>query len=120
MQPYPRRQEPPIAPLGTPPAEPTQRYSIAPNAPQPVPYNRPGIPNPADSRPLQSAQQTPLPPRGDSGSYYSQPLYNRFERDEDTAPGLDVVTIALAVLAFFAVACLIPLYIAVFQARFGG
>jgi hypothetical protein len=30
------------------------------------------------------------------------------------------VTIALAVLAFFAVACLIPLYIAVFQARFGG
>jgi hypothetical protein len=31
-----------------------------------------------------------------------------------------MVTIALAVLAFFAVACLIPLYIAVFQLRFGG
>jgi hypothetical protein len=32
----------------------------------------------------------------------------------------DAVTIALAVLAFFAVLCLIPLYIAVFQARLGG
>jgi hypothetical protein len=45
-----------------------------------------------------------------------QPRYT-----EPQAPlGLDWITIALAVIAFFAVACLIPLYIAVFQARFGG
>ncbi len=34
--------------------------------------------------------------------------------------GLDVVTIALAALAFLAVACLIPLYIIVLQAHLGG
>jgi hypothetical protein len=33
---------------------------------------------------------------------------------------MDTVTIVLAVLAFFAVACLIPLYIAVAQAYAGG
>jgi hypothetical protein len=48
----------------------------------------------------------------------SQPLYRSAE--EDLPVPLDFVTIALAVLAFLAVACLIPLYIAVFQARFGG
>jgi hypothetical protein len=32
----------------------------------------------------------------------------------------DAMTIALGFIAFVAVACLIPLYIAVFQARLGG
>jgi hypothetical protein len=36
--------------------------------------------------------------------------------EEGREPTLDVPTIVLAVLAFMAVACLIPLYLAVFQA----
>jgi hypothetical protein len=41
-------------------------------------------------------------------------------RDEDVPPTLDIVTILLAILAFFAVLCLIPLYIQVYLARFAG
>jgi hypothetical protein len=55
------------------------------------------------------------PQRGDSARYYSQPQYTA-----SGASSLDVVTIALAALAFMAVFCLIPLYIVVFQVRFGG
>jgi hypothetical protein len=55
------------------------------------------------------------PLRENTGHYYSQP-----HEPVESSGGLDVVTIMLAILAFFAVACLIPLYIAVFQARFGG
>ncbi len=46
-------------------------------------------------------------------AYTQRPL-----RQEVPSP-LDMVTILLAILAFFSVACLIPLYIAVFQARLG-
>ncbi|MFQ3565450.1 MAG: protein kinase [Aggregatilineales bacterium] len=107
---------PPAAP-GIPPAvdrAPTQRYDLAPNAPQAPAYNRPAVaPNQAYQDPYQVPQST-----GSTGAYYSQPLYD--SRRQAPASSLDIVTIALAVLAFFAVACLIPLYIAVFQARFGG
>lgn len=93
-------------------AEVTQRYNVAPEAPQPVQYgNRPA---PAGS------VSTPYPQgiSGDSGMY--QPgLQTRDERrrldDYDAPPALDLVTIVLAGLAFIAVACLIPLYIIVFQ-----
>lgn len=68
-------------------------------------------PRPGDSRVF----DVPSPQRGDSARFYSQPQYTR-----GTAAGLDVVTIVLAVLAFMAVFCLIPLYIVVFQVRFGG
>jgi hypothetical protein len=71
------------------------------------------VPNQAYQDPYQVPQST-----GSTGAYYSQPLYD--SRRQAPASSLDIVTIALAVLAFFAVACLIPLYIAVFQARFGG
>ncbi|MGQ9887502.1 MAG: protein kinase domain-containing protein [Aggregatilineales bacterium] len=54
---------------------------------------------------------------GDSARYYSQ--YSQEYRSRASS-GLDVVTIALALLAFMAVFCLIPLYIVVFQVRFGG
>ncbi len=115
---------PPAQPLYTPPppaqqprtSEPTQRYNVAPEAPQPVQYGRPvESPFERQAEPAPPYQSTPLPPQA------SERLYQRQQYEEE-APmgGLDVVTIALAVLAFFAVACLIPLWIAVLQARLGG
>jgi eukaryotic-like serine/threonine-protein kinase len=106
------------------PAAQTERFSPAPNAPQAPPYNRPAVQSPFEtpatpSQPSQPYQQqaTPQPQRWSGGS--SQPLYPR-RHEEDVPPALDVVTIALAVLAFFAVLCLIPLWIQVYLARFAG
>jgi serine/threonine-protein kinase len=107
-------------------AAPTQRYSVAPEAPQNVPYNRPAVPSPFERQqtpapypPQQTPYQQAEPPQqgwtGNTSQLYSRPL----DRNEDIPSAFDAVTIALAVLAFFAVLCLIPLYIAVFQARFG-
>ena len=122
----------PVAPSGWQPATPqptaqplphgveplpTQRYDLAPNAPQSVPYNRPAVPQASVPQPYQNSPFNSAQSTGNTGAYYSQPLQ---ERRHDVPSTLDLVTIALAVLAFFAVACLIPLYIAVFQARFGG
>lgn len=98
---------------------PTQPNNLAPVAPSSNPYSRSpqGVQPPAaypDAVPSPFGVQNPT---GQTGAYYSQPI----ERPrQDLMATLDMVTIALAVLAFFAVACLIPLYIAVFQARFGG
>jgi serine/threonine-protein kinase len=116
---YPQYPQPTPRP-STPEAEPTQRYSAAPDAP--VPYSpQPARPSSVPS-PFERPAQTPLPQAATqqdwdtSGrQYYSQPL----NRQEDISSGLDIVTIILAVLALFAVACLIPLYIAVLQARLG-
>lgn len=111
----------PVAPL--PPADPipTQRFDLAPHAP---PMR--GAPQP----PVQNPYMPATPPNagfnsvggGMSGSsgMYSPAEYDSRMSERAPASSLDIVTIALAVLAFFAVACLIPLYIAVFQARFGG
>lgn len=97
-------------------ALPTSRYGAAPNAPQPQSYNRPAAQPPSYGPPVQpQGQYLPSQP-GDSGKFYSQPYQ---AAPENIPTSLDIVTIMLAVLAFFAVACLIPLYIAVFQARFG-
>jgi len=96
---------------------PTQRVELAPSAPslpteyraqpQPLPATIPSPYEPAisDSRRLQTGSQPIYPPPND--------------RQVDLPPVLDLVTIALAILAFFAVACLIPLYIAVLQAYLG-
>lgn len=102
-----------------PPAEPTQRYSAVPEAPNSPQSARPShLPSP-----FEAPGQTP-PPRQAAvpqdwettgRQYYSQAL----DRHEDISPGLDIITIMLAALAFLAVACLIPLYIAVLQARLG-
>ena len=109
-------QQPPLPYNPAPSAQPTQRYNVAPNAPQANPYN-------AQQATIPAAQ--PFPPQqpgqqpfsgGTSQQFYSRPL----ERREDIPPALDVVTIALAVLAFFAVLCLIPLWIQVYLARFTG
>ncbi|MCA0452859.1 MAG: protein kinase [Chloroflexi bacterium] len=107
---------------GQPPTgEPTQRYSLAPEAPQMPPYNR--------QQPQQQSAPTydragnpqyPAPTPAQWGNpSNSQPLYN-FDRENEPPQALDAVTIALAVLAFFAVLCLIPLWIQVYLARFAG
>ncbi len=118
--------QPPAASVPRSTADPTQRYSVAPEAPQAAPYNRPAVPSPFE-RPQQMPpqyQQQPYPqqqaaPPGWTGN--TSQLYPPRQPDagEDVPSAFDAVTIALAVLAFFAVLCLIPLYIAVFQARFG-
>jgi serine/threonine protein kinase len=91
--------------------DPTQRYDLAPVAPGGLPLARPQAPPPQSSAPLNTQPGF----QGQSSQYFPPP--NRARHDAPAA--LDVATIALAILAFFAVACLIPLYIAVFQARFG-
>ncbi|NWG15093.1 MAG: protein kinase [Chloroflexi bacterium] len=101
-------------------ADPTQRYSLAPEAPA-APLKRSNVPSPFDRAPEQAPPYQPQPSApaggwtGNTSRLYSRPL----DTDEPIPSAFDAVTIALAVLAFFAVLCLIPLYIAVFQARFG-
>lgn len=98
-----------------PEALPTQRYSSAPEAPRGQNYQqRPAVPSPTDSRPMQAGYNNPQ-----SGQYTNRYPYNQELRQEDSGFELDAVTIALAFLAFMSVACLVPLYIAVLQARLG-
>lgn len=121
--PQPRPQSPPMGP-------PTQRYNPAPEAPAPVNYNRragPGAPPPPSGAPTgtpyNSGKSRPMSPQSvyDSRPFPAQTPYNRLSEDigQDEGFQLDGVTIALGLLAFMAVACLIPLYIAVLQARLG-
>jgi serine/threonine-protein kinase len=107
VTPQPQYPAPPPMQRPLSEASPTQRYDLAPNAP-PVFNNRP-----------QGATVYPQQPgsSGNTSQYYTASPIPEYRQPPST---LDVVTIALALLAFFAVACLIPLYIAVFQARFGG
>jgi len=121
--PFSQPQQPPPQPLPFTqgqPAQPTQRYNAAPSAPPAGPYNRPQTPF---DQTVQPYPQQNTPPQAWSGgiSQQSQPFQSRpLDRYEDVPPALDVVTIALAVLAFFAVLCLIPLWIQVYIARFAG
>lgn len=98
---------------------PTQPYNVVPEAPNAVNYGRPAqapasVP-PSDSRPLNPPRIGQIGP--DSRPYNVPPMRSE-PRQELQVSSLDAVTIALAVLAFTAVACLIPLYIVVWQARF--
>ena len=108
------QQRPPL-PQGVEPL-PTQRYDLAPQAPNTYPA-RPQQPSPF------AAQQHSVGAQpggsGNTSQLFTPPYPQRPVRQEVPSP-LDIVTILLAILAFFAVACLIPLYIAVFQARLGG
>ncbi|NWF70487.1 MAG: protein kinase [Chloroflexi bacterium] len=126
---------PQAVPPPLPQSMPTQRYSVAPEAPPPPSYGgqRPPAPPPAGQNPY-SAQNAAYPqwnqPQQAGAPLYNSPpppqtpadsgYYNRspYQGERESAPGnvLDAVTIALALLAFMAVACLIPLYIAVFSA----
>jgi eukaryotic-like serine/threonine-protein kinase len=102
---------------------PTQRVDLAPVAPGSFPqgqlqYNQSGVSIPPPPQPQQQYPTYPASPQsGNSGAYYSQGYYSQ---PRDDSGLLDPVTIALGAIAFVAVACLIPLFIAVFQARFGG
>ena len=125
----PPEQSPHIPPAPTtPPVQPglpTQRYNAAPDAPAPVEYRPPrsDIPAPGGSRPTIPPPEQRLSPardaRGDSRPVAAHP-YGRaaYERPgTDDSFRLDGATIALAFVAFMAVACLIPLYIAVLLAN---
>jgi len=101
---------------------PTQRYDLAPQAPNsPYQQARPQQPSPfaaqqhANTQGMGGQQNV----SGNTSQLFTPPYPQRPTRQEVPSP-LDIVTILLAILAFFAVACLIPLYIAVFQARLGG
>lgn len=135
---------PPTLPQA-PISEPTQRAPIAPEAPNNPGYGRQGARvNPAavgneaplvDNRALQRQYPQPQPPapQAQGGTYGGQTVYDSRpytppphelassqmyypQAGRDVPSVMDTVTIVLAVLAFFAVACLIPLYIAVAQA----
>lgn len=110
--PFSQAQQPVNAPWQ---GESTQRYPSAPNAPAQQ-GGRSAVPSPFD-RP---ANPQAVPPGWSEGN--SQQLYNSrpMPREADVPPALDAVTIALAVLAFFAVLCLIPLWVQVYIARFAG
>lgn len=107
---------------------PTQRVDLAPNPPSPNYQGQGGYAPAGQSALYPNAYNVPqgasanmqgaVPPQAYGNSGYSQPLYDA--QRQDVPQTMDLVTLALAVLAFFAVACLIPLYIAVFQASFGG
>jgi serine/threonine-protein kinase len=117
----PQYPPPPVRPQSSPAGyDPTQRYSAVPQAPEPSPYNRPTVSQPFNSPPVNQPippyqQQTAVPNWGSS-----QPLYRAPDIPEDLPSALDAVTIALAVLAFFAVLCLIPLWVQVYLVRFAG
>jgi eukaryotic-like serine/threonine-protein kinase len=119
-QSQPRSSTPPPPAPG---AMTTQRYNPAPEAPGAINYGRSSIPRPADSRPVTPQQGYGAPGYQAGGD--SRPLspnsaaYRAVGEDLDPPSTFDGVTIALAVLAFLAVACLVPLYIAVLQARLG-
>lgn len=88
-------------------AAPTRQVDLAPQA---FEYKPPLSP------PATQADSNVIPPwdggRGRSGPYQPAP----YQEDMDSGGGLDVVTIALAILALIAVFGLIPLYIIVFRA----
>jgi serine/threonine-protein kinase len=115
QQTYPAQTPPPYVPQNAPLVGvdpiPTQRVDLAPNAPSMPPMR------PPQQMGYRTASYNAQQSTGASQPYYTPP-YGRNQRPSISG-SLDAVTVALAVLAFFAVACLIPLYIAVFQARFG-
>ncbi len=109
-RPIPPAPSQPLSP-GVNPGVPTQRFGPAPVAPQPVDYR-------ATARPALSDSGV-TPPWEASGS--SQPVVPpSYQQQSASGSGLDVVTIALAILALIAVFGLIPLYIVVFRAWNGG
>ncbi len=97
---------------------PTQRYDLAPQAPQGgAPFRQQAAQQPPMTGGGAGGNSRPFPTQGVSGQ--TSGYIPAYSQRRETTPTLDLVTIALAFLAFFAVACLIPLYIAVFQAQFG-
>ncbi len=103
-------------------AEPTQKYSMAPEAPGGAP---------ATQRPQQDYPGTPAPVQQPQSMGYVNPDSSAYARTgtgasrpvprfDQEASGLDAITIILAVLALISVACLLPLYYLVYLAYFPG
>lgn len=119
MPPAPQsRPQMPIQPQTPPPVQSdvlTQRVSPAPDPYQPQQV-RPQTPR--MSQPASPLVAPPQPPIAEQpAQYYSRPMQPAQPEPTGVRGLFDPVTIALAVLALVAVTCLIPLYIAVFQAR---
>lgn len=97
------------------PAAQTQRYDLAPRAP--------GSPAYGQQPPVYGAAPVPAPqgqPSGFNPAQSSQPMYGAHSSrpiGPRSSSSLDLVTIALAFLAFMSVVCLIPLWIGAIQAR---
>jgi eukaryotic-like serine/threonine-protein kinase len=97
----------------------TQRINPAPEAPVAPSYARPAVQQPG--QPMQQRYQTPMP--GQPMPQQPPPQYSNYDSRGMMPPAygatsarvMDGVTIALAVLAFIAVAGLIPLFLAVLQ-----
>ena len=93
---------------------PTQQFGPAPVAPQPVDYRQKiPVPRPGDSKINPPWEQQ----SGQSSQVYAPPPNYR---ESQNSGRLDIVTIALAILALVAVFGLIPLYIIVFRVWNGG
>jgi serine/threonine-protein kinase len=111
----------PFTQAGAAQMDPTQRYG-APEAPnfgrQPTPgYNQQAqAAQPEPNNPYQAPQAAPPWAAGNS----QQLLPRDPDRANEPEGGLDWVTVVLAILAFIAVLGLIPLWIAVYVARFAG
>lgn len=112
----PQPQVIPPAPPSPYPGGQTQRYGLAPHAPGQPTYGQPPVAANYGNVPA------PPPPRGQSSIYNPSQASMSAPRARESAgsSSVDLVTIALAILAFLAVACLAPLYLAVLQARIGG
>ncbi len=105
-------EAPPKPPMSAPSSRSASSQSHMASGPTPG-HSVSGAPHFPDSSPYKMIKAQP----GESTRYYSQ--YSQ-QYPPRANSNLDVVTIALALLAFMAVFCLIPLYIVVFQVRFGG
>ncbi len=93
----------------------TQRVNAAPESYQQAPL-RPQTPR--MSQPASPLVAPPQPPVVEPANYYnSRPMKPQHSEPTVSRGLFDPVTLALAALALIAVTCLIPLYIAVFQAR---
>ena len=86
------------------PAQPN--YGSASSAPQP--FEQRYMPAPPQNRPA-----------GDSSGYYAAQYNSQPLADMEADEGVDIVTIALAFLAFIAVAGLVPLGLVVLSAYAG-
>ncbi|KXK51810.1 MAG: protein kinase [Chloroflexi bacterium] len=94
----------------------TQRFNAAPEAPGQMSNLSSVRPQtPRVSQPASSLTPPPQPPV--DPTFYNSRAMRPIAPPTPPRPLFDTVTIALAVLALVAVACLIPLYLAVLQAR---
>lgn len=99
----------------------TQRYSAAPEAPYVPPpmQNTPSI-RPQVQRMVQPVSPlTPPPQPPVDPNFYNSRAMRPLQPTVEPRPLFDTVTITLLLIAIIAIACLVPLYVAAFNARAG-